>query len=98
MHVVIAHFGSHYVKNPGGVENVICRLANALVHQGMKSQSFIEMIKKGIPTFRLTKKWCRRIFCLKEAERLYRKNFLQDIEFSGSYPDCFLKQRRRKLM
>lgn len=73
MHVVIAHFGSHYVKNPGGVENVICRLANALVHQGDEVTILYRDDKEGDPYFPLDKKWCRRIFCLKEAERLYRK-------------------------
>lgn len=56
MHVVIAHFGSHYVKNPGGVENVICRLANALVHQGDEVTILYRDDKEGDPYFPLDKK------------------------------------------
>ncbi|PWL46373.1 Glycosyltransferase involved in cell wall bisynthesis [Dialister histaminiformans] len=34
MHIVIAHFGTHYVNNPGGVEKVICQLSGEMIRRG----------------------------------------------------------------
>lgn len=56
MHVVIAHFGSHYVKNPGGVENVVCCLANAMINHGYKVTILYRDDKEGNPYFPLNKK------------------------------------------
>lgn len=36
MNIVIAHFNTHWVDNPGGVEKSTCQLANALRERGHK--------------------------------------------------------------
>lgn len=56
MHIVIAHFGSHYVRNPGGVENVVCCLANTMIHHGHEVTILYRDNKEGDPYFPLNKK------------------------------------------
>lgn len=53
MHIVIAHFGTYYVNMPGGVEKVICNLANAMIANGDQVTILYRDGQEGAPYFPL---------------------------------------------
>ena len=53
MRIVIAHFGTYYVKTSGGVEKVTCNLANALVQRGHEVTILYRDKIEGKPYFPL---------------------------------------------
>lgn len=70
MHIVIAHFGSHYVKNPGGVENVICHLANVLVNHGHEVTILYRDNREGDPYFPLDKRVIQHNILFKDGNKV----------------------------
>lgn len=55
MHIVIAHFGTHYVGNPGGVEKVVCQLSNEMIRRGHTVTILYRDRCEGDPYFPLDK-------------------------------------------
>ena len=53
MNIVIAHFNTHWVDNPGGVEKSTCQLANALRERGHKVTILYRDGREGPPYFPL---------------------------------------------
>lgn len=53
MHIVIAHFGTHYVGNPGGVEKVVCQFSNEMIHRGHEVTILYRDYCEGNPYFPL---------------------------------------------
>ena len=53
MHIVIAHFGTHYVGNPGGVEKVICQFSNEMIRRGHAVTILYRDYCEGNPYFPL---------------------------------------------
>lgn len=51
MNIVIAHFNTHWVDNPGGVEKSTCQLANALRERGHKVTILYRDGREGPPYF-----------------------------------------------
>lgn len=53
MHIVIAHFGTHYVGNPGGVEKVVCQFSNEMIRRGHEVTILYRDYCEGNPYFPL---------------------------------------------
>lgn len=53
MNIVIAHFGTHYVGNPGGVEKVICQFSNEMIRRGHAVTILYRDYCEGNPYFPL---------------------------------------------
>lgn len=51
MNIVIAHFGTHYVGMPGGVEKLTCYLSSYLVKQGHAVTVLYRDSTEGLPLF-----------------------------------------------
>lgn len=56
MHIVIAHFGTHYVGSPGGVEKVVCQLSNEMIRRGHTVTILYRDRCEGDPYFPLDKR------------------------------------------
>ncbi len=86
MNIVIAHFNTHWVDNPGGVEKSTCQLAMPYVKEVIKLPSFTEMdvrahlISLWMNLFRLI------ISYLKTVKRLSQTNSLHFIEWQEKLP------------
>lgn len=53
MHIIIAHFGTHYVGNPGGVEKVVCQFSNEMIRRGHEVTILYRDYCEGNPYFPL---------------------------------------------
>ena len=86
MNIVIAHFNTHWVDNPGGVEKSTCQLANALRERGHKVTILYRdgleapLISLWMNLFRLI------ISYLKTVKRLSQTNSLHFIEWQEKLP------------
>lgn len=52
MRIIVAHFGTHYVGMPGGVEKLICYLSSEMVKRGHDVTILYRDGVEGMPYFR----------------------------------------------
>lgn len=55
MNIVIAHFNTHWVENPGGVEKITCELAGEMAERGHRVTILYRDGREGRPYFPLHK-------------------------------------------
>ena len=56
MRIIVAHFGTHYVGMPGGVEKLICYLSSEMVKRGHEVTILYRDGVEGMPYFPLDKR------------------------------------------
>ena len=56
MRIIVAHFGTHYVGMPGGVEKLICYLSSEMVKRGHDVTILYRDGVEGMPYFPLDKR------------------------------------------
>lgn len=86
MNIVIAHFNTHWVDNPGGVEKSTCQLANALRERGHKVTILYRDGREGPPYFPLDESIPVDNILLKTVKRLSQTNSLHFIEWQEKLP------------
>lgn len=86
MNIVIAHFNTHWVDNPGGVEKSTCQLANALRERGHKVTILYRDGREGPPYFPLDESIPVDNILFENGKRLSQTNSLHFIEWQEKLP------------
>lgn len=86
MNIVIAHFNTHWVDNPGGVEKSTCQLANALRERGHKVTILYRDGREGPPYFPLDESIPVDNILFENGKKLSQTNSLHFIEWQEKLP------------
>ena len=94
MHIIIAHFGTHYVGNPGGVEKVVCLFSNEMIRRGHEVTILYRDYCEGNPYFPLDSQVIQHNILFQDGKKIISEKTSRKAScLTGSCPGVFKIRR-----